>query len=236
MTVTGGTGNYTYILSGHIGSGLTVDGNGALSGTANVEGKYDVSLRVQDDEGRYADTQFTLIIGAASYAYDLDPNNPQAYLLDGNTANRGAYFAASNGWVSNEGGNSYHNLVTYTFSEPIVANEFRYDYYSERTYNTATTTYQGSSVQVMVQVSEDGVNWNTVNSTSASTSSTAATKTHTATFSTMTFKYARLHTEGRWHSAKQRGGAQNYFIFNKHRLGEFSFGYDGIYSSDVTSP
>lgn len=231
VAVSGGTGNYTYTLSGHVGSGLTVDANGVLSGTATVEGVYEVVLQVQDDEGRSEQTEFVLIIGAASYAYDLD-HNGASYLYDGSMTRGGYITAPENGWVSGKGSTAYLIMSTVTFAEPIVANELTFDVYTERPYNTKSYYYKSGSTTAIVEVSDDGSNWRTLYTSPMSSGTTSAFKTVTGgTFTTTTFKYARLKVQGAFPMLYVRSW-QDWTIYNNrsNRLGEFAFGYNGSYT------
>lgn len=226
-TASGGTGNYTFSLSGNVGSGLVIDANtGVMGGTAVAEGQYNIRLTVQDDEGRSAFSDFLFTVGGASYAYDLLPNNAEAYLHDGDTASRGSNFYGQGPTWLDRYSSAYVVVKQYTFAEPILADSVVYDLYLQSSNAPYTMGY-------LIQVSDDGVSWSTVGTQSMSRRTSGSTVygqiAGARSFTARTFQYARIYVAKSGFNGSQVG----YAMRGPYQSAEFTFGYNGQYYSDV---
>ena len=90
---TGGTGSYTFTISGSAPAGLTFSASGSLSGTPTTSGSYNFTVTVKDGSGNNATQSFTLNVKAG--ALQITTTGPFASVVAGSGI--GIQFAAAGG-------------------------------------------------------------------------------------------------------------------------------------------
>ncbi|MDD3926153.1 MAG: discoidin domain-containing protein [bacterium] len=186
LTAAGGTFPYTWsVFQGSLPEGMALSADGVLSGTPVQSGSYDFTVRATDaaDPAQTADKQFNLLISA-------NPPNLALHKAIMATSSEDPQTVASK---ANDGDPSTR-WASVDKSDPQW---LRIDLGQKRTINHVILKWEAAYAdQYRIEVSVDGLNWQTVYSTADGDGGT-----DDITFNSVNARYVRMYGTHRYYSS-----------------------------------